>query len=112
MRPRFSSKCSAGLLADRGGAIGLLLNDAARLAAQIAQVIQLGAAHLAATHHLDRVDHRRHHGEYAFHAFAIGNLANGEALIQPAAGTADTDASIGLNARAVAFDHLDVDDHG
>jgi len=28
-----------------------------------------------------------------------------------AAGTADADAFIGLNARAIAFDHLDVDDH-
>src|ERR1700676_4211042 len=100
------------LLADGCGAVGLLLDDAGRLAAQIAQVIQLGAAYLAAAHHGDRVDHRRHHREYPFHAFAIGNLAHRETLVEPAAGAADADAFIGLYARAVAFDHLDVDDHG
>src|ERR1700682_5739519 len=105
------------LLADgsrSGGlrAIRLLLDDAGRLAAQIAQVIQLGAAHLAAAHHGDRIDHRRHHREYAFHALAVGNLAHRETLIESAAGAADADAFIGLHAPAVAFDHLDVDDHG
>src|SRR6202790_1344411 len=114
LSPRFSSNSLRGeLLADRGGLGALrLLDDTGRLAAQIAQVIQLGAAHLAAAHHRDRVDHRRHHGENAFHAFAVGNLAHREALIEPAAGTADADAFIGLHARAIAFDHLDVDDHG
>src|ERR1700676_1367798 len=100
------------LLADGCGAVGLLLDDAGRLAAQIAQVIQLGAAYLAAAHHGNRLDHRRHHREYPFHAFAIGNLAHREILVEPAAGAADADASIGLRARWVAFDHLDVDDHG
>src|SRR6185369_2543154 len=99
------------LLADGGLAV-LLLDDAGRLAAQLAQVIQLSATHLAAAHHLDRVDHRRHHREHAFHAFAVGDLADGEALVEPAAGTADADAFIGLHAGALAFDHLDVDDHG
>src|SRR5258707_9990448 len=96
------------LLADGRGAV-LLLDDASRLAAQLAQVIKLGATDLAAAHHLDRVDHRRHHREYALDAFAVGNLANGEALVEPAAGTADADAFIGLHAGALAFDHLDVD---
>src|SRR3981081_4244231 len=100
------------LLADGGGAIGLLLDDAGRLAAQIAQVIQLGATHLAAAHHGDRVDHRRHHREYALDAFAVGNLAHRKTLIEPAAGTADAHAFVGLDAGAVAFDHFDVDDHG
>src|SRR4029077_18222329 len=97
------------LLADGGLAV-LLLDDAGRLAAQLAQVIQLGATHLAAAHHLDRVDHRRHHREDALDAFAVGNLADGEALVEPAAGTADADPFIGLHAGALAFDHLDVDD--
>ena len=30
----------------------------------------------------------------------------------PAAGAADADALVGLHAAALAFDHLDVDDHG
>src|SRR5262249_31737905 len=83
-----------------------------RLAAQIPQVIELGAANLAAAHDLDRVDHRRHHREHAFHAFAVGDLAHGEALVEARAGAADADALIGLHAGAVAFDHLHVDDHG
>src|SRR5258708_643846 len=114
LSPRFSSNSLRGeLLADRCGLGALrLLDDAGRLAAQIAQVIQLGAAYLAAAHHLDRVDHRRHHGEYALHAFAVGNLAHRKTLVEPAAGAADADALIGLYARAIAFDHLDVDDHG
>src|SRR5258705_10886049 len=113
LSPRFLLKfrCGRELLADGGGAI-LLLDDAGRLAAQVAQVIQLGAAHLAAAHHLDRIDHRRHHREDAFHAFGVGNLAHRETLVEPAAGAADADAFIRLHARAVALDHLDVDDHG
>src|ERR1700738_5310153 len=104
--------CGPNLLAHGGGAVLLLLADAGRFAAQITQVIELGAAHLAATHHRDRVDHRRHHREYAFHAFAVGNLAHRKTLIEPAAGTADADAFIGLHAGAAAVDHLDADDHG
>jgi len=48
--------------------------------AQIAKRSQLARAHIAATraHHLDRVDHPETSGEYAFHAFAVGNLAHGE----------------------------------
>src|SRR5258706_7878307 len=101
----------ARLLADGCGAI-LLLDDAGRLAAQVAQVIQFRAAHLAAAHHLDRIDHRRHHRKDAFHAFAVGNLAHGKTLVEPGAGAADANTFIGLHARAIAFDHLDVDDHG
>src|ERR1700728_2068641 len=99
------------LLVDGSRALGLL-DDAGRLAAQIAQVIKLGAAHFAAAHHLDRVDHRRHYREHALDAFAVGNLADGEALIEPAAGTADADGLTRLHAGAIAFHHLDVDDQG
>ena len=47
--------------------------------------------------------------EDALDALAIGNLAHGEILVQPAAGAANAHALIGLHARALAFDHLDVD---
>src|SRR5580692_6020881 len=58
--PRFSSnRWWQRLLVDGLGVLGLL-DDAGRLAAQVAQVIELGATHLAAAHDLDRVDHRRH----------------------------------------------------
>ena len=86
--------------------------DARLLAAQAAQVIELGAAHLAAAHHLDRVDHRRIEREHALDAFAVGDLAHGEVLVQPAPGAADADAFVGLHAALVALDHLDVDQHG
>src|SRR5438552_8622505 len=90
----------------------LLLGDARTLAAQTAQVIELGAAHLAAAHDLDRVDHRRIEREHALDALAIGDLAHREALVDAAAGARDAHALIGLHARALALDHLDVDDDG
>ena len=56
-------------------------------------------------------DQRRVERKHAFHAFAVGNLADGEALVEPAAVARDNDAFIGLNARALAFLHLHIDDH-
>src|SRR5580658_1192502 len=52
-------------------AVILPLENACRLAASAAQIIELGAAHLAAAHHLDRVDHRRIEREDALDAFAV-----------------------------------------
>src|SRR6478735_3225829 len=86
----------------------LALGDAGSLAAASTQIIELGAAHAAATNHLDRIGQRRMNWEDALDALAIGNLAHGEVLVDPAAGPADADAFIGLHAGAVAFDHLDV----
>src|SRR6202047_3127413 len=106
-----SNSMRRGSLADSRRPLGFL-DDAGRLATQIAQVIQLGAAHLAAAHHLDRVDHRRHYGEYAFDAFTVGDLAHRKTLVEPAAGAADADAFVSLHARAIAFNDLDIDDHG
>src|SRR4051794_36623226 len=88
------------------------LGDAGRLAAAIAQVIELGAADLAAADHLDRIDHRRIEREDALDALAIRDLADREALLQAAAVASDAHALIGLDAGALALDHLDVDDHG
>ena len=88
----------------------LPLGDAGRLAAAAAQIIELGAAHLAAAHDLDRVDHRRIEREHALDAFAVGNLAHREILVEAGAGAADADAFIGLHAALFALDDLDVDD--
>src|SRR5262249_58440098 len=88
----------------------LLLGDTGGLAAPAAQVIELGAPHLAAAHDLDRVDHGRLQREHALDAFAVGNLAHREVLVEPAARPADAHALVGLHAAAVALDHLDVDD--
>src|SRR5262249_58029731 len=93
-------------------AVLLALTNAGRLAAAPTQVIQLGAANLAATHDLDRVDHRRMERKHALDALAVRDLAHREVLVEAGAGAADAHALIGLHARALAFDHLDVDDHG
>src|SRR5581483_6629874 len=81
----------------------LALDNARRLAAAAAQVIELGAAHAAPSHHLDRVDQRRMDREDALDALAVGNLTHGEVLVEPAARAADAHAFIGLNAAPLAF---------
>src|SRR5438552_6577108 len=88
----------------------LLLGDARAFAAQAAQVIELGAAYLAAAHDLDRIDHRRIEREHALDALTIGNLAHREVLVEPGAGAPDAHALIGLDAAALALHHLVVDD--
>ena len=99
-----------------GGRLGAggvhALGDAGRLAAAIAQIIELGAPDLAAPHDLDRIDHRRIDREDALDALAVGDLADGEALVEAAAVAGDADALIGLDAGALAFRDLDVDDDG
>src|SRR6476646_3452292 len=82
--PRATSDDNGGRGLFRGlrlAAALLLLGDARLLAAQAAQIIQLGAAHLATAHELDRVDHRRIEREHALDAFAVGDLAHREALV-------------------------------
>src|SRR5215813_11624533 len=90
----------------------LLLDDAGSFAATPAQVIELGAAHLAAAQDLDRVDHGRIERKDALHALAVRNLAHGEILVEARARAADANALIGLDAGALALDHLDVDEDG
>src|SRR5215469_2997588 len=87
------------------------LADAGRFAAPAAQIVELGPADLAAAHDLDRVDHRRVERKDALDALAVRDLAHREVLVEAAAGAADADALIGLHARPLALDHLDVDDH-
>src|SRR6185295_14413949 len=86
--------------------------DAGRFAGQIAQVVQLGAAHVAATLDRDRADRRAVRLKHALDAFAVGNLAHGEGRVEAAVAARDDDALVGLHAFAVAFLHLHLDDHG
>jgi len=88
----------------------LALDNARGLSAPAAQIVELGAAHLAAANDLDRIDHRRVKRKDALDAFAVGNLAHREVLVQPRSGAADAHAFVGLHTGAVAFDDLDVDD--
>src|SRR5258708_15707516 len=97
-----------GLIAGGWSAFG----DAGRLAAAIAQIIELGPAHRAAALDLDGFDHRREHREHTLDAFAEADLAHGEALLQPVTGAGDAHALIGLDALALAFLDADVDPHG
>src|SRR5208282_2026173 len=59
------------------------LGDARRLAAAAAQIIQLGAPHRAAPHHLDAGDPRAVEREHALDALAVRDLAHREARIDP-----------------------------
>src|ERR1700688_4232349 len=76
------------------------LADAGGLSAPTPQIIEFRAAHLALAHDLYRIHDRAVDGKYALHAFAIGKLAHGEALVQPLAGAADADALESLKALA------------
>src|SRR6185437_380505 len=85
------------------------LEDTGRLAATVAQVIELGAADLAALQDLDAVEIGAQHREDALDALAVGNLANREALVEAVAGAGDDDALIGLQALFFAFTNLHPD---
>src|SRR5699024_6737286 len=88
------------------------LADASSLAAQVAQVVELGAADVTADVHLDLLDDGRVHREGALDAHAEADLADREGLADPAALAADDDALEHLDTRAAALDDAHVDGHG
>src|SRR5699024_6935489 len=61
-----------------GSGVGALLPDAGLLAGQATQVVELGAAHIAAGDDFDLVDGRGVDGEHTLHADAEGDLADTE----------------------------------
>ena len=85
-----------------------LLLDLGLLAAQVAQVVELGAADVAAGDDLDLVDDRGVQREGALDADAEGDLADREGAADAGALDADADALEDLDAGAVALDDLDV----
>ena len=87
------------------------LADAGALADAAAQVVELGAADVAAGGDLDALDLRRVHRERALHADAEGLLAHGEGLAHAVALALDDDALEDLGAAAGALDDLEVDAH-
>src|SRR4051794_1286781 len=89
-----------------------LLLDLGGLAAELAQVVQLGPADVAAGDDLDPLDDRGVHREGALHSDAEADLADGEGLADPTALAPDHDALEDLDAGAVALDHADVHLHG
>ena len=98
----FGNGLTLGVVELAGAGAGVL-DDTGRLAATVAQVVELGAADLTAANDFNAFDHRRVDREYALDAFAVGNLADGEVFVDAAAGTGDADAFIGLNAGTRAF---------
>src|SRR5262249_18473742 len=95
-----------------GGSTLDLFFDAGGLARQIAQVVQLGAAHVAAALHLDVLDRGTVQLEHAFHALAVTDLAHGDRGVEAAVAARDDHAFIGLGTLAVAFLHLHVHHDG
>ncbi len=68
------------------GAGAGVLDDTSRLAATVAQVVELGATDLTAANDFYAFDSRGVDREYALDAFAVGDLANREVFLQTAAG--------------------------
>ena len=87
------------------------LAHASALADAVAQVVQLGAAHVASRGDLDALDLRRVHGEHALNADAEGLLAHGEGLARSVALALDHDPLEDLDASARPLDDLEVDLH-
>src|SRR4051794_23041000 len=85
------------------------LAHAGALADATAQVVQLGAPHVAAGGDLDALDLWRVQRERALHADAEGLLAHGEGLADALALALDDDALEDLGAAARALDDLEVD---
>src|SRR3954469_6687307 len=81
-----------------------LLLDLGGLAAQLAEVVQLRPADVAAGDDLDLLDDRGVHREGPLDAHAEAHLAHGEGLADAAALAADHHALEDLDARAVALD--------
>src|SRR5690606_27692281 len=88
-----------------------LFLDPRRLARAVAQVVQLGTAHVAAALHLDARDQRRIELERALDTLARRDLADYERRVQAAVATRDHDALVGLQALASALVDVDADDH-
>src|SRR5262249_29574913 len=102
-----------------GGAFGprhrylfLALAEAGRLADAVAEVVELGAADHAGALHFHLGDLRRVQRENTFHAFALHDAANGEALTHAFAAAGDHRAAEDLHAFFRAFEdalvHLDL----
>src|SRR5258706_537668 len=87
-----------------------LLANARLLAGEAAQVIELGAAHVAFALHLDGGERRRVGLERSLHALAARDLAHDEIGVEAAVALGDHHAFVGLLALLVALDHRDLHD--
>src|SRR6187200_27566 len=95
--------------AQSGGSRLAALLDLGCLAAQVAEVVELGATDVTAGHDLDGLEDRGVQREGALDADAEGDLADGERAADPRTVDADHDALEDLDTRAAALDDLHVD---
>src|SRR4029077_18368381 len=89
-----------------------LFLDPGGLAGQIAQVVELGAAHVAAALDGDLADGRAVGLEHALDALAVRDLAHRERGVESAVAARDHDTLVRLHTLTVAFHHLDLHHHG
>src|SRR6187455_2419426 len=89
-----------------------LFFDAGGLAGQVAQVVQLGATHIAATLHRDVGNAGAVQLEYALYAFAVRDLAHRHRGVVTPVAARDHHALVGLHAFPVAFGDLHVHHDG
>ena len=83
--------------------------QAGGLAAQLAQIVELGAANAAGAQHFNLIDHRRVHRKNSFHAMAERNLPDGEGGMVAGAALSDHGTFEDLDSFLVAFFDFDVD---
>src|ERR1700734_976173 len=83
--------------------------DAGGLALALAEVVQLGRAHAAGTHDLDRADHRRVHREDALHTNTETHAAHGERFAGKLAAAAHNHAFERLDAFLIALAFFQAD---
>src|SRR5580704_12898740 len=83
--------------------------DARPLAGEAAQVIELGAPHHAAAHHIDRGDAGRIQREDTLHSLAVRDLPQREIRVDAGVLAADANAFEDLDALPFAFDDFDAD---
>src|ERR1700720_389116 len=89
-----------------------LFLDPRGLTGQIAQVVELGAAHAAAALDGDLADGRAVGLEHALDTLAVRDLAHRERGVESAVTARDHDALVRLHTLTVAFHHLDLHHHG
>src|SRR3954452_13938781 len=118
LRLRFSRGCLSrcggfafGSSSFAGGA-GHLFGDTGGLAAAVREVIEVGAAHIAAAQEFDRTNTWAIEWKNTLHSFAIADFADREAGIHARILARDANALEGLHAFALAFLHLHIDSYG
>jgi hypothetical protein len=110
-----SAQASRSRFSEGRTAIGsalALFPDPGRLAAQRPEVVELGATHPAAAHHLDGRDGRTVQGEEPLDADTGGDLPHGEHLADPTAPPGDYQTLERLEPLLVALANADHDADG